>query len=86
MNSHSTEQASFPDDALFCFQHQAVSMFCQYYIRVSERTNAYFKVLYFCRFFKNKEKIYNSLLVKQTNAVKMQSIQILIEFTVLRGI
>lgn len=37
MNLCSIQQASLPADALFCFQHQAVNMFYQYYIRVSER-------------------------------------------------
>lgn len=86
MNTYSTEEALFPADALFCFQHQAVSLFCQYYIRVSIRkTNTFLKVVCFCRFCLNKNNS-NSLLAKQSNTVKMQRIQILIEFTVLRGI
>lgn len=36
MDLYSTEQALFPDDVLFCFQHQAQSVFCQYNVSVSE--------------------------------------------------
>lgn len=33
---HNQHNELFPADASICFQHQAVKMFCQYYIRVSE--------------------------------------------------